>query len=217
MSRQGLVRLDPEFVVFNWRCEHIYGITAREAVGRPGLDVLPPLLGEQGTRIPILERDGVWSGVELHRHKDGRLLLVQHTVRQIRKRGQIAGYLARHQPITSVTNDYKSLTGMLNAGKIQQKPCPRAGLPVYRGESKRGYLRSVATMTPSTGNRIRMKREQAKLSKRGLARRAGVDERLLRRWEDDDVEPTIASIRKLVPHIGGTIGYYLGDTDQPDA
>lgn len=58
-------------------------------------------------------------------------------------------------------------------------------------------------------------REQAGLSKRGLAKLADVDPRNLLSWEQGAHIPTVPSLMRLIPHIGGTIEYYLGYSDEP--
>lgn len=81
-------------------------------------------------------------------------------------------------------------------------------------ETQRGLIRSRATVT-DVGRRIALMRQGAQLSKRQLASLAEIDERLLRRWENGDHQPSVASVRRLIPYIGGTIDYYLGPNESP--
>jgi DNA-binding transcriptional regulator YiaG len=99
----------------------------------------------------------------------------------------------------------------LNAGKRRH----RAQLPdMQEGSPVVGLFPMAAT---TTAGRITQMREAAGLSKRKLATLANVDPRLLNRWEDGTHEPQVPSIRKLIPHIGGSIDFFLGDTtrDKP--
>jgi len=54
-----------------------------------------------------------------------------------------------------------------------------------------------------------MMRERAGLSKRQLAQRAGVQISQLRQWERGDHVPSPPNLFRLIPHIGGTIEFYL--------
>jgi len=72
--------------------------------------------------------------------------------------------------------------------------------------------RPVATVSEiknEVGPRITMMRERAKLSKRQLALLAGVHVWQLRQWERGDHIPGPQNLWRLIPHIGGTIEFYL--------
>ena len=99
------------------------------------------------------------------------------------------------------------------------KPCHRARLPSLQGVKPLvGSPTMAKAQAPTTtGERITQMREAAGLSKRRLSKVANVDQRNLIRWENGTHEPMVASIRKLIPHIGGSIEFFLGDgNDQHD-
>jgi len=71
---------------------------------------------------------------------------------------------------------------------------------------------TVATVSEAknqVGPRITLMRERADLSKRQLAKAAGVHEWQLRQWERGDHVVSPMNLRRLIPHIGGTIEFYL--------
>lgn len=61
-------------------------------------------------------------------------------------------------------------------------------------------------------------RETAKLSKRRLAMRAGVDRRQLLEWESGEHEPTAGNLIKLAPVLGQSLEWFYvnHDGDPPD-
>jgi DNA-binding XRE family transcriptional regulator len=78
------------------------------------------------------------------------------------------------------------------------------------------YPMSARASAISVGERIVSMREHAGLSRRQLAKDAGVTDRQLYDWEHDKHEPTPRNVRRLIPHIGGTIEFYLGvGEDEP--
>lgn len=90
---------------------------------------------------------------------------------------------------------------------------PGARLPPYAESAPGVGCAAVATVTQrhSTGAKLTAARERANLSKRELARRAGVDRRALLRWESGEHVPTAANLLRLIPHIGGTVEAFLTD------
>ena len=63
--------------------------------------------------------------------------------------------------------------------------------------------------TNYVGTRLRNAREKAGMSKRQLAQAAQVREQQIRQWEAGEHIPTAHNLLRLIPHLGGTMEYYL--------
>lgn len=66
-----------------------------------------------------------------------------------------------------------------------------------------------ATSETTVGQRLALQREEAGLSKRRLSAISGIPIRQIQEWESDRHEPTVKSLKRLIPHIGGSVVYYL--------
>lgn len=80
-------------------------------------------------------------------------------------------------------------------------------------DPNRAWVSPMPAKAPATsvGERIAAMRANAGLSRRQLSKDAGVSERQLYDWEHDKHEPTPRNLRRLIPHIGGTVMFYLED------
>jgi DNA-binding transcriptional regulator YiaG len=99
-----------------------------------------------------------------------------------------------------------------NGRNLQRNRIRGTRLSGFPGDADCALVSAMTTAAEvsTVGSRIRLMRKRAELSKRQLAKAAGVDERQLRGWENDEHEPTASSLRRLIPHIGGTLDFYLG-------
>ena len=103
------------------------------------------------------------------------------------------------------------------ARKLRQEELVRGHECHFPAERNGAWVPPMTAKTSATsvGQRIVLMRERAGLSRRQLGKVSNVPERQLFSWEHDDHEPTARNLQRLIPHIGGTLDFYL-EPDQGD-
>jgi DNA-binding transcriptional regulator YiaG len=93
---------------------------------------------------------------------------------------------------------------------------------LHARRSNRVRCDPVSTVTENAdraeriGRKIAEAREAKRLSKYMLAKLADVDEGQIRKWERGEHACSAVNLLKLIPHIGGTLDFYLGEDDDDD-
>lgn len=200
---RAIVATDAALTITQWDggAERLFGASRREAIGQPAPELIAAADGSPHRRERLLAT-GEWQGITQLRAPAG-LVVVESIVARVN-----GNYLAVHR--------------QLKPTKLRDSVSQVARISHFPESQHPGLLDLVETLSgPKTidspaGTRIKMMREQAGLSKRQLAKLANVGRYQLSTWEAGTHIPSVPSLLKLIPHIGGNVLYYLG-IDENDA
>ena len=115
----SVVATDKNFIIQYWnkKAEQLFGITAQEAIGRSGADVLKFNYCSQSREEAreILLTKGLWKGKLTYECKEGKTLLLDASVTVVRNtEGKTIGFVGVHRDITEYDRAKTSLSTFLS-------------------------------------------------------------------------------------------------------
>jgi len=206
-------------VVDGWNraCEQMSYRGAEDVIDRTPEHAMPSLNSAVRARRQAQLLDGHWwSGRSGAVNGRGESMLIDSTVTRVVDDAGEERWLALLHPVLPTVPQQASVRRILSqiAGSSwltgvtldsSWGPIPGLGSDA---------VSSVVGVCDDVGARIRARRESRNLTKRGLAKLAGVNESQLGQWERGDHVPTITNMLRLIEHLGGTLDDYLAPKDR---